>query len=118
MAVEIISAESVGVRSLCCAVETGTRRIVIDPGVALGYLRYGLTPHPCELALAARARKRIVAALEQASDVVFSHMHGDHGCYSMPSLINSLLSTCRRRSTPEMLEQGRRRAFPPHATPL
>jgi len=76
--VEIIGAESLGVRSLCCIAQAGTRRIVIDPGVALGYLRHGLLPHPCELALAARVRKSIVAALDEATDVVFSHMHGDH----------------------------------------
>jgi predicted metallo-beta-lactamase superfamily hydrolase len=78
MTVEIVGAESLGVRSLCCTVQAGTRRIVIDPGVALGYVRHGLLPHPCELALAARIRKRIVAALGEATDVVFSHMHGDH----------------------------------------
>jgi predicted metallo-beta-lactamase superfamily hydrolase len=78
MTVEIIGAESLGVRSLCCVVQVGTRRIVIDPGLALGYLRHDLLPHPCELVIAARVKKNIVAALEQATDVVFSHMHGDH----------------------------------------
>jgi len=78
MPIEIIGAESLGVRSLCCIVQTESRRIVIDPGVALVYLRHGLLPHPCELAVAARVRKSIVAALEQATDVIFSHMHGDH----------------------------------------
>ena len=75
---EIIAAESLGVRGLCCKVDLGHRCIVIDPGVALGYLRHGLLPHPLQVAIGERVRERIVAALEQATDVVFSHFHGDH----------------------------------------
>ena len=40
MNVEIIGAESLGVRGLCCFVETKDRKILIDPGVALGYVRH------------------------------------------------------------------------------
>lgn len=36
MGLEIIGAESLGVRSLCCLVTLPDRRIVIDPGVVLG----------------------------------------------------------------------------------
>jgi len=75
---EIIAAESLGVRGLCCKADLGHRYIVIDPGVALGYLRHGLLPHPLQVAIGERVRERIVAALEQATDVVFSHFHGDH----------------------------------------
>jgi len=78
MAIEIIGAESLGVRGLCCLVTTKTRRIVIDPGVALGYFRHGLLPHPCQIVIGARVRRRIIEALSQATDVIFSHMHGDH----------------------------------------
>jgi predicted metallo-beta-lactamase superfamily hydrolase len=75
---EILSAESLGVRGLCCRVEVGDRVIVIDPGVALGDWRYGLPPHPVQVAVGRAARQRIVSALESATDVVFSHFHGDH----------------------------------------
>ncbi|RKZ45363.1 MAG: hypothetical protein DRQ48_07095 [Gammaproteobacteria bacterium] len=78
MTIEIIGAESLGVRGLCCLVTTKTRRIVIDPGVALGYVRHGLLPHPCQIVIGARVRRRIIEALSQATDVIFSHMHGDH----------------------------------------
>ena len=77
-AIEIIGAESLGVRSQCCLVTAGNRRIVIDPGVALGYRRHGLLPHPCQIAEGVRVRQRIIEALEEATDVVFSHFHGDH----------------------------------------
>ncbi len=78
MTIEIIGAESLGVRSLCCLVTTKMRRIVIDPGVALGYFRHGLFPHPCQIVIGARVRQRIIETLSQATDVIFSHMHGDH----------------------------------------
>jgi predicted metallo-beta-lactamase superfamily hydrolase len=78
MELEIIGAESLGVRSLCCLVSLPDRRIVIDPGVALGYRRHGLLPHPLQVAVGRRVRERIVRVLDNATDVVFSHFHGDH----------------------------------------
>jgi len=78
MSLEIIGAESMGVRSLCCLVTLPERRIIIDPGVALGYVRYGLPPHPLQVAVGRRIRERIVQTLNSATDVVFSHYHGDH----------------------------------------
>jgi predicted metallo-beta-lactamase superfamily hydrolase len=76
--IEIIGAESMGVRSLCCLVTLPDRRIVIDPGVALGYFRHGLLPHPVQIAVGRRVRQTILRVLENATDVVFSHFHGDH----------------------------------------
>ncbi|MHC1754276.1 MAG: hypothetical protein AB9861_02395 [Methanosarcina sp.] len=78
MQIEILGCESFGARSLACAVKTGERKILIDPGVALARLRYGLLPHPVEIAAALRIRKRILAAFEGTTDVVISHYHGDH----------------------------------------
>jgi len=78
MNLEIIGAESLGVRSLCCRVTLPGRQIVIDPGVALGYVRQGLLPHPVQIAVGRRIRAQIIRVLEDATDVVFSHYHGDH----------------------------------------
>jgi predicted metallo-beta-lactamase superfamily hydrolase len=75
---EIIGAESLGVRSLCCQVTLPHRRVVIDPGVALGYVRSGLMPHPFQVAVGRSIREKILRALGGATDVVFSHFHGDH----------------------------------------
>ena len=49
--VDILATESLGVRGLCCVVRTRRRYIVIDPGLALGYLRNGLLPHPRQVGL-------------------------------------------------------------------
>lgn len=78
MGLEIIGAESMGVRSLCCRVTLPHRRIVLDPGVSLGYMRSGLLPHPLQIAVGRGIRDQIVRALDSATDVVFSHFHGDH----------------------------------------
>ncbi|MEA1888608.1 MAG: hypothetical protein U9N50_02335 [Pseudomonadota bacterium] len=65
-------------RGLCCQVSLPGRCIIIDPGVALGYSRHGLMPHPAQIAVGRRIRGNIIDALKQATDVVFSHFHGDH----------------------------------------
>jgi len=78
MKIEVLGTESLGVRGLSCVVEAEGRTIVIDPGVALGYLRRGKLPHPHQVAVGAEVRERIVEALGRASDVVISHYHGDH----------------------------------------
>jgi predicted metallo-beta-lactamase superfamily hydrolase len=78
MQIDILAAESLGVRGLCCFIEAQGRKILIDPGIALGYLRNGLLPHPAQVAVDEAIRTRIVEAWTQATDIVFSHFHGDH----------------------------------------
>ena len=78
MNIEILGSESLGVRGLSCVVETGSHKIVIDPGVALGYHRHGLLPHPFQVAMGNVVRRKIVRALEDCTDIVISHFHGDH----------------------------------------
>jgi len=51
MKIEILTAEPLGVRGLCCYVITKTKRILIDPGIALGYSRYNYLPHPYQIAV-------------------------------------------------------------------
>lgn len=78
MRIEIFGTESLGVRGLSCKIETADRTVFIDPGIALGYNRYGLLPHPFQVAVGRTIRERIVNALGEATDVVLSHYHGDH----------------------------------------
>lgn len=78
MEVLVIGTESLGVRGLSCLVYTGSRRFLIDPGVALGYVRSGLLPHPCQVAIGDSVRSRIISAFLEATDIVISHYHGDH----------------------------------------
>jgi predicted metallo-beta-lactamase superfamily hydrolase len=78
MDIEIIGAESFGARSLCCFVTTRNRKILIDPGVALGMYRSRLPPHPREVVAVEDTRKRIIERWTEATDIVISHFHGDH----------------------------------------
>ncbi|MHA1720036.1 MAG: MBL fold metallo-hydrolase [Promethearchaeota archaeon] len=80
MLIKILGAESLGVRSLCVYVETKDRKILIDPGIALGYRRFGLLPHPFQVAIGYNVRAKIISFLksEMLTDIVFSHYHGDH----------------------------------------
>ncbi|MBT8508602.1 hypothetical protein AZH53_09315 [Methanomicrobiaceae archaeon CYW5] len=78
MQIAVIGTESLGVRALCCVVQAAGRRILIDPGVALGYMRNGRLPHPRQVAVGAAVRERILAEVPRATDIVISHYHGDH----------------------------------------
>jgi uncharacterized protein len=78
MKIEIIGAESLGVRGLCCFVAIGEKKILIDPGIALGFLRKGQAPHPAQVAVGEGIREKIIQAWGLATDIVFSHFHGDH----------------------------------------
>ncbi len=78
MTIKIIGTESLGVRGMCCLVTVGEREILIDPGIALGYSRHGLLPHPYQIYIGGKIRQHILTAMKTATDVVFSHFHGDH----------------------------------------
>lgn len=78
MEIKVLGAESLGVRGLSCYVKIRDRKVVIDPGVALGYKRHGLLPHPFQVATGKVVRKNILQAVELSTDLVISHFHGDH----------------------------------------
>jgi len=93
MEIEIVSAESLGVRSLCTVVSTRDRKILIDPGLALGYTRFRLLPHPLQVAVDERIQKRIIHEWSTATDIVISHFHGDH----VPLAASSSYESYRKR---------------------
>jgi predicted metallo-beta-lactamase superfamily hydrolase len=72
-----IAAESVGVRSMCCAIKTPDVSILFDAGASLG-LRHGLAPHPREYLALAEARRRIRDYAKEVEIVTISHYHFDH----------------------------------------
>jgi uncharacterized protein len=78
MIINILGAESLGVRGLSCLVELKNRKIFIDPGIALGWSRYGFLPHPFQIAIGAGIKKQIIEGLKNTDDVIFSHFDGDH----------------------------------------
>jgi predicted metallo-beta-lactamase superfamily hydrolase len=78
MKIDILGTESLAVRGLSCVVTLRDRKILIDPGIALGWHRHGYLPHPLQIAIGCQVRDRIISELDNATDVVFSHFDGDH----------------------------------------
>jgi predicted metallo-beta-lactamase superfamily hydrolase len=73
-----LAAESLGVRSLCTYVETGTLRVLLDAGVSLAPNRFRLPPHTQEFQAIIESRQRIAECAEQSDVVTISHYHFDH----------------------------------------
>jgi predicted metallo-beta-lactamase superfamily hydrolase len=63
---------------MCCYIETKDKKILIDPGIALGYTRHGLLPHPIQVAAGEAIKKNIIKKFSEATDIILSHLHGDH----------------------------------------
>lgn len=78
MDIDIIGTESQGVRGLSCFVATADRSVFIDPGLALGFRRKGLLPHPYQVAVGEDIRRTIINKMATVTDIVISHFHGDH----------------------------------------
>ncbi len=76
MKIEILGTETLGVRGLSTFVDAA--KVLIDPGVALGFSRYHLHPHPIQAVVGDDVKAKIVKAWKRAKDVVISHFHGDH----------------------------------------
>jgi predicted metallo-beta-lactamase superfamily hydrolase len=76
--VEMIGSESLGVRGLSCFLEHRGIKVLIDPGVALGFTRWGFHPHPIQAVAGDKVRNRIKEIWRSVDYVVLSHMHGDH----------------------------------------
>lgn len=70
--------DSMGTRSMATFVKTNDVKIVIDPGVALGPLRYGLAPHMIEIERLQQHWKEIVKYSAKADALIITHYHYDH----------------------------------------
>jgi len=86
MKIDIMGTESLGVRGLSVVVKLNNRKIFIDPGIALGYLRKGLSPHPVQVGVGRIIKDKIINELKDTTDIVFSHFHGDHIPFSEANL--------------------------------
>jgi len=73
-----LAADSMGVRSMATYVETGDCRALVDPGAAMGPLRYGLTPHPMEHWRFKKHWERIHLFAKSSNIVIVTHYHSAH----------------------------------------
>jgi len=78
--------DSFGVRSMATFVETSDLKILIDPGVSLAPLRYGLEPHPLELKRLDETWEIIKKYAEHSDVLIVTHYHYDHHDPNHPEL--------------------------------
>ena len=78
--------DSFGVRSMATFVETSDLKILIDPGVSLAPLRYGLEPHPLELQRLNETWETIKQYAEDSDVLIVTHYHYDHHDPNHPEL--------------------------------
>jgi len=74
---KFLACDSLGVRSIATFVETD-KKILIDPGAALGPSRYGLPPTPQELNALDNAIDKIKWYAQRSQIITISHYHYDH----------------------------------------
>ncbi|MEM3090516.1 MAG: MBL fold metallo-hydrolase [Candidatus Bathyarchaeia archaeon] len=78
--------DSFGVRSMATFVETDDLKILIDPGVSLAPLRYGLEPHPLEWQRLDETWNVIKKYAEESEVLIVTHYHYDHHDPDYPEL--------------------------------
>ena len=79
-----IACESLGTRSFCHLVMTKSVNILVDPSVSLGPKRFGLKPHPLEIASSWVSRQTIMEISKIADVIIQTHYHGDHFTLDSP----------------------------------
>ena len=73
-----ISCESLGSRSFAHFIITKDVNILIDPSVSLAPRRFGLPPHPLEIAVSWISRRTILELISLTDVLIQTHYHGDH----------------------------------------
>jgi len=78
--------DSFGVRSMATFVETDDLKTLIDPGVSLAPIRYGLEPHPLEWQRLDETWEIVKQYAENADVLIVTHYHYDHHDPDYPEL--------------------------------
>lgn len=78
MRVVPLAFDSLGTRSMCTYVVTPSLSILIDPGVALGPIRYGFEPHPLEYKKEIEHWSSIENHAKKSDIIIVTHYHHDH----------------------------------------
>jgi predicted metallo-beta-lactamase superfamily hydrolase len=78
MQIEVLGADSFGVRSLATFVVASKICVLIDPGVSVCPKRDGRPPHALELEELRKTRSAIQQRAEAADAIIITHFHHDH----------------------------------------
>jgi len=88
MIITPLAAESLGVRSSAFFIETADVKILIDPGVSLAPVRFGLPPHPLEIKALNESWRTVKAHAGRADVLIITHYHFDHFDPTEPLVFN------------------------------
>lgn len=83
-----LAAESLGVRSAAFFIETAGVSVLIDPGVSLAPMRFGLPPHPLEVKAMNESWRVIKEYAARADILIMTHYHFDHFDPTEPLVLN------------------------------
>jgi predicted metallo-beta-lactamase superfamily hydrolase len=103
--------DSFGVRSMATSIETEDLKILIDPGVALAPIRYGLEPHPLEWQRFDETWNVIKQYAENADVLVVTHYHYDHHDPDTPELYKDKIVFIKHPTENINLSQKERATF-------
>lgn len=84
-----IAFDSLGTRSMATYIETNDCKIVIDPSVALGKIRYGLPPHSIEIKRQSLHWTAIKKYSKLSDILIVTHYHYDHYNPSEPDIFKN-----------------------------
>ncbi|MEM2137204.1 MAG: hypothetical protein QXI93_04535 [Candidatus Methanomethylicia archaeon] len=103
--------DSFGVRSMATYVETDDVKMVIDPGVSLAPLRYGLEPHPMEMERMDETWGDIKDYSMDSDVLVVTHYHYDHHDPDNPEIYDGKIVFIKHPEQNINFSQRRRAAF-------
>ena len=81
MKITPLAFDSFSVRSMATLVEIGSKKVLLDPGIAVGPRRFGVEPSREEIIALDRDRRAIIKALGDVDIITISHYHFDHHPY-------------------------------------
>lgn len=106
-----IAADSMGTRSMATLVETNDLKILIDPAVALGPLRYNLPPHPLEFQKMEKDWDEIKKHAQKSDVLIVTHYHYDHHDPSEPEIYRGKIALLKHPRDKINLSQKQRAKF-------
>ena len=84
MKITPLAADSMGVRSMATFIETGSHRVLIDPGARIEALRFGLVPHVMEKWCLEKHLELIRLFARSTDIIVITHYHDAHLLFDDP----------------------------------
>ncbi|MEM1549607.1 MAG: hypothetical protein QXO74_05135 [Candidatus Methanomethylicia archaeon] len=103
--------DSFGVRSMATFIETDDVKLIIDPGVSLAPLRYGLEPHPIELQRMDEVWNDIEKYSFESDILIVTHYHYDHHEPDKPEIYNGKIVIIKNPQENINFSQRKRAAY-------